>query len=218
MASFISAAARIPPVPLSTPLIDAMTGFYSMGPGDIVELSAQLEEQMTAQYRVTIQSQLLLYGCNRSATGPDAQSLASIQRTSRTTADGIARTYNRELRNKVQSLYSANRRGNRNYYFKALEAWTVKRNAYKLDSIALNTMTAARKYAQERFVEQNGIAGRWVFTGPPPVCKVCIRIKALGVVSLAVSLTNPLPAHVNCPHTWSQVIPKKIDCAEAWTG
>lgn len=186
---------------------------------DTAELAAQLEQQMVAQYRLTIQAQLKLYGCTRSATGPDTESASYLQFKARLDAQSITDTYNRELTNEVNRLWAANRRGNRFYWFKNLEAWNTKRNAHKLDSIALNTMTAARKYAQDRFVDMNNIQGRWRLVGPPAVCRICVALFALGVVSLETTRKRPAPAHVNCPHTWAQVIPKKFDdCSEVWTG
>lgn len=203
---------------VSTEIIRKIVDHYAMLESDAQVLRADLARQLTIQYRATVQEQITLYGCQKTVTGPDREAQQWIDAYTEKYGQSIANTYNRELANKVQAIYAANPRSNRYAYIRELEAWTTRRNAYKVDSIALNTFTAARKYAQDRFVEENGIEGRWTFTGPPPVCKICIRIKALGVVTLETTKKRPLPAHPSCPHRWSQVVPKKIDCSNAWTG
>lgn len=199
-------------------IVEKIVNHYSFQAGDIQALQSQLETQLTVTYRQTIGAQLRLYSCQKTATGPDAISLKWIQDKATKDATSIAATYLRELTNKVNQLRASNPKGNRFYYFKALEEWSAKRDRHKIPSIALNTATAARQYAQTRFVEENNIQGRWVFTGPPPVCKVCLRIKALGAVTWETTKKRPLPAHSNCPHRWAQLIPKKISCDDAWTG
>lgn len=191
---------------------------YEMQEEDIAALSAGLSRQVRAEYGKTIQTQLNLYGCQKLVTGPDAQSERWIEAYVTKTAEGIAKTYNTQLRNEIQRLYDANKRGNRYYYMRGLDAWTIRRNAYKEPSIALNTMTAARDYATKRFRTENNIGGRFVFVGPPPVCKRCIKLKALGVVSAEAAERYGDSQHVNCPHKWEQLIPQRINCDEAWTG
>lgn len=200
-------------------LVRKIVDHYSMMERDTEELRQKILQQLTITYRQVIAQQLNLYGCQKLATGPDQESLLFLEAKATKDADGITKTYQRELTNKVNSLYQANRRGNRFYYLRALDAWIAQRNLYKIPSISLNTLTAAREYAQTRFVRENGIQGKWIFTGPPPVCKVCIRIKALGAVTFETTQKRRLPAHVSCPHRWSQLVPKKIECGDnTWTG
>lgn len=206
---------------IDTRLIRVITLLYSMQDDDIAQLQEQISKQLTITYRTVIGAQLRLYGCQRTVSGPDNKAEKWIADKAKDDAASIAATYNRELRNKVQRIYSSNPRANRYFYMRELDAWAAKRNGYKLASISLNTMTAAREYAQRRFVEENGIEGKWRLVGPPPVCKDCMRIAALGPVTWAVTQKprNRLPSHVNCPHRFEQLIPKKIqDCDSAWTG
>jgi hypothetical protein len=205
--------------PVETNLIVGIVlPLYQMIEEDITALAARLTRQMTIEYRQVIQGQLVLYGCQKLVTGPDAISQRWIEAYAKKNSEGIARTYNRELSNKISALYQANPRGNRRYYARALDAWILKRNSYKLPSIALNTAAAIREYAQQRFREENGIEGRFLFVGPPPVCEKCLRLKSLGVVTEAEARRYGNSQHVGCPHEWEQLIPKKIDCDEAWTG
>jgi hypothetical protein len=206
---------------INTALIRAIVENYSMSEGDINALVQGITQQLTVVYRQTIQSQLTLYSCQKLATGPDRTSMDWIEEKALKDAKGIANTYQRELENKVQSLYLANKKGNRNYYASNLNTWFAARSVRKSRDISLNTMTAAREYAKDRFITENGIEGKFVFTGPPPVCNLCIRIKGLGPLTYKQTrlARNRLPAHVGCPHTFSQLIPKKIDCGDGtWTG
>ena len=200
-------------------LVSKIVGHYMMLPRDTEDLTQKIAQHLTTEYRRTIQANLNLYGCQKLVMGPDQESLLWIQAKAAKDATSIANTYLRELTNKVASLRKSNVRGNRFYYMRALDAWSAKRDGYKIQSIALNTATAARQYAQARFVEENNIQGRWLFTGPPPVCKICLRIKALGAVTWETTKKRPLPSHPNCPHAWQQLIPTKIECGDStWTG
>lgn len=207
-------------VPVSTNLIvGIILPVYSMIDEDIAALSDRLEQQITIEYRKTIQAQLNLYRCQKTVTGPDATSLAWIKDYATKTAEGIATTYNRELSNQISRLFDSNPRGNRYYYIKALEAWVAQRNSHKIPSIALNAAQAVREYAQQRFREENGITGRFLFVGPPPVCPICTRLKALGVVSEKEARRIGNSQHVGCSHEWSQLLPSKMECGDdTWTG
>lgn len=209
------------PVLPQTAIIDKIVDHYSFQASDIQALKSQIESQLIVVYRMTIQKQLVLYGCQKTVTGPDSTSLAWIQAKAQEDTDSIIRTYERELRTQVRKTYEANKRSNRYAYIRALDAWTTRRNAYKVDSISLNTMTAARAYAQDRFIRENKIGGRYAPVGPPPVCIKCVRIFAKGPLTWeeCQKAQNFLPAHGGCPHTRSALIPKKIPCNElTWTG
>lgn len=205
---------------VSSPVIELIVGAYAMADEDRREIEAQIVRQLTTVYRMTIQNQLNLYGCQRSVTGPDAKAQIWIAEKASADAESIVRTYNRELENRVQALYRENRRANRSFYASRLDQWAAQRSGYKTASISLNTMTAARAYAQDRFIRENGITGRFAMVGPPPVCKICIRIKAKGPLTWeeCQKPENFLPAHVGCPHKRAALVIKPINCAEAWTG
>jgi hypothetical protein len=208
------------PAQVQSIIITKIFEHYRMLEGDVLALNQQITQQLVATYKMTIQSQLTLYGCQKLATGPDQAAQRWIDAKAAKDSEGISATYDRELKNKIARLRQDAPRGNRFYYLKALDEWINQRNAFKVPSISLNTMTAAREYAKDRFITENGIEGKFVFTGPPPVCKLCIRVKALGPIPYRQTrlARNRLPQHVNCPHTYQQLIPKKIDCETAWTG
>ncbi len=206
-------------IPVNTAIIDAIVGHYAMTDDDIQRLVDQISAQLTATYRRVILQQLQLYKCQKLPSDPiDPQSQRWIEDKALKDAKGIATTYERDLRNKVQSIYRNNPRSNRFAYMRALDAWTLKRNAYKVPSISLNTMTQARKYAKDEFRSRNVKGGKYILVGPPPVCKLCIRIKALGAVDVATTKRRPLPAHGGCPHDYEALTLGKFDCEEAWTG
>lgn len=206
-------------IPVSTRLIDAITAHYAMNEDDIRLLMERITAQLITTYRRVILQQLQLYKCQKTPSNPiDPQSQQWVEAKALKDAKGIAATYERELRNKVSRLYQANRRGNRNYYISNLDRWITQRNSHKSSSISLNTMTAARKYAKDEFRSRNVRGGKYILVGPPPVCKLCIRIKGLGPVDLATTKRRPLPAHGGCPHDYEAVTLGKVDCETIWTG
>lgn len=207
--------------PISTNLIvGIIRPLYAMDEGDIQALAADLRRQVMFEYGREIQRQLNLYGCQRLYSGPDAKAQAWIDDYVRTNAEGIARTYNKNLENEIRRQYTANKRANRFAYIRALDAWTTKRNAYKIPSISLSTMTQVRAYAQDRFLTENNIEGKFAFVGPPPVCRICIRAKGRSPITRRQmkQAHNQAPFHVHCPHRWEALILTKIDCDTVWTG
>lgn len=208
--------------PVSTNLIlGIIKPLYAMIDEDIEVLRADLERQVRAQYGKTIQGLLTLHGCQQTAQGPDEKASRWIEEYVQEMSAKISQTYNRQLDNEISRLYRENPRSNRFAYIRALDAWTVKRNGYKPQQIALNTMSAARAYAQDRFIRENGLTKqRYAPVGPPPVCKICVRIFAKGALPWdeCQKKANYLPSHVNCPHTRAVLVPKKLNCGEAWRG
>lgn len=206
---------------INTRLIQAIVDQYAMNEADVTRLMEQVSRQLTIVYRQTIAAQLSLYQCQKLATGPDSAAQTWIDDKARTDVKSIVNTYEKELRNKVISIYKGNKKSNRFAYMRAIDAWIAQRNIFKSASISLNTMTAARSYAQDRFIRENGITGRFAMVGPPPVCKDCVRIKGYGPQTFEQTQkpNKRLPSHVNCPHRWQALVPKKINCDEGtWTG
>jgi hypothetical protein len=203
---------------IDTEIVRKVYEHFKMLEADTAALSQQITKQLIGVYKTTIQSQLVLYSCQKLATGPDAKATDWINEKAQKDSEGITATYNRELLSKVRALHSENRRGNRFFYLRALDAWILQRNAHKIPSISLNTMTSAKEYAANRFRDENGIEGKFIFAGPPPVCKKCMRLKALGLVSAAQAKRYGNSQHVNCPHFWQAVTLGKLECETAWTG
>jgi hypothetical protein len=204
---------------INTGLIRAIVDVYSMTEGDINALVEQIKSQLMTTYRQSIQRQLVLYSCQKIVTGPDNQALAFLEAKALKDARGIANTYQNDLERKVQFLYIQNRRGNRNYYSSNLNTWARQRTTSKARVISLNTMTSAREYAVQRFRTENNITGKFIFAGPPPVCKKCIRLKAKGLVSAEQAKNFGDSQHINCPHFWQAVTLGKFNCNdETWTG
>lgn len=207
------------PAPVSSVIIEKIFEHYRMLEGDIASLNQQLTQQLTVTYRQVIQSQLALYGCQKLATGPDSEAQRWIAEKAQKDSEGIARTYDRELRSQINRIYQGNKKTNRYGYMRALDAWIAGRNLYKVPSISLNTMVKAREYAAQRFRDENNIQTKMRFVGPPPVCKKCLQLKGLGLVTVAAAKKYGDSQHPSCPHRWEAVIPTKIKCGdETWTG
>lgn len=200
-------------------LVRIITLLYSMQSDDINLLADRLLQQRATEWKAAVSQELRRYGCSQTGQFPVGSDALELFRMSETDAASIANTYNRELRNQVQRLYNANPRGNRNYYTSNLEKWAARREIFKGQQIALNTAGTTRNMAQTRFRTMNNIEGKFLFSGAPPVCIRCMRLKAMGLVSIDVVRANPTPIHLNCPH---EFVPARvrggIDCATAWTG
>jgi hypothetical protein len=204
---------------VASQLIQTITLLYGMQSDDIDTLADQLLAQRAVEWQRAIEQELRRYGCDKPAQSPVGADALELFRLSEQDARGIATTYNRQLEAQVQRLYDANPRGNRNYYFSQLEQWATKRNAYKSQQIALNTAATTRQYAQQRFREENNIQGKFLFSGPAPVCMECTQLKAMGLVTLEVVNRYPSPRHPNCPHEWTPArVRGGIDCEAAWAG
>jgi hypothetical protein len=208
------------PVRVSSAIVTKIIDHYKMDDRDILALTQQIRSQIEKTYLQTVQSQLNLYGCQKLATLSDKTAITWIDEKAQTDAQGIAKTYLRELTNRVNAIYSENRRTNRFGYMRALDTWLAGRTPRKSASIALNTMAATRSYAQDRFIRENNIKGRFAPVGPPPVCKICMRIFAKGPLTWeeCQKKDNKFPAHANCPHRHQALVITPINCAEAWTG
>jgi hypothetical protein len=203
---------------VDSPVIRRIFEAYRMDESDIVSLYERLERQLTSVYRQTIQRNLIKYGCQKTVTGPDAQSTRWIQAKARKDSEGISNTFDRELMSQIQKVRAKNKRANRFQYIRELDAWIAKRNGYKVASISLNTLTAAREYAAQRFRHENNINTRMRFVGPPPVCRKCIKLFGLGAVSVETADRYGDSQHGGCPHRWEELVIRKIDCSTAWTG
>lgn len=200
-------------------LTDTIALLYSYQQADINKLTRVITERRKASWLNTLAGLAKTHGCNRfpqSVKGSDAREL---ERMSKADAESIARTFNREVRAQIERIYKENPRANRNAYFKRLEAWAKKRDAYKSLQIGLNTDSTARRFAQERFYTENkALAQKFVASGPPAVCEICLNIFAAGVVNFDYTRKHPLPAHIFCPHTYKSIAPVRASCEAIWLG
>jgi hypothetical protein len=145
--------------------------------------------------------------------------LQELKAMSAEDAQSIVNTWNRDVERQIERLFNANRRGNRNYYYKNMEAWAEGRRSWKQPQIAITTAQQTRWVAQTRFRQMNGLRGQqYVFYGPPPVCAICIGLFAEGLVSEAFIQQNPTPVHPLCPHEWRPVAIQRISCDDIWVG
>ena len=200
-------------------LTDVLSLLYRYDEDDIAKLAKRLTERRRATWINTLSDLASKHGCTRLAGTPKGQDARKLADDSLKDAQSVARTYNRELASEIARLQRANPRGNRQYYISNLSKWQARRDSHKIYAIGLNTDASAREYAFQRFYAKNAqIARRFVASGPPAVCRICLNIFAAGVVDLQYTRVHPLPAHYLCPHTYSAVAPAKADCATLWLG
>lgn len=200
-------------------LTEAIALLYRMESADIRQLEAQLLEARKRAWANALQGEAQRHGCNKSPSAPRREDLAELKRLCREDAQSIADTYNKAVEREIERLYGTNPRGNRQFYFSNLERWSRQRDSWKLQQIALNTNTTATEYARQRFREQNYSGKeRYRLVGASPVCAVCTRLLGMGFVSESVITLNPMPAHINCGHSWEIIKPPKLACQDIWLG
>jgi hypothetical protein len=202
-----------------TRLTDAIIEAYSYDADDIKALAAKLTERRRAGWINELSALAQTHGCGQRAGTPKGADARELRQMSQTDAESIARTFNRDMTRTVERLNKSNPRGNRRYYTSNLDKWARARDSWKSLQIGLNTDSTVRQFAQQRFYEMNPqLAQRFAAFGVPPVCKICIRIFAAGVVDFSYTQRNPLPAHIFCPHLYQPVAPAKAECAKLWLG
>ena len=199
-------------------LLQTLALLYKMQPADVTTLSDDLYARRQIEWMTAMSAEARRHGCSQLGQPPQRQDAAELRRMADDDATSIANTWNKDLERQLIKLFEANPRGNRNYYFSNLERWASERDRWKLPQIALQTAQTTRFYAQQRFRTENGVRGRFIFTGPPPVCKICVREFAQGVVSERYVLNHPCPRHVGCPHEWEQLRPERLACDAIWLG
>jgi len=203
---------------MTSNLLTILALLYQMQEADIQALAAELLERRKAEWRTALTDMARQHGCNRTGESPRMGDLAELRRMSLDDARQIAKTWNKDVISHLRTLYRDNPRGNRFYYYSNMETWAQARGAWKNPQIALQTAQTTRWYAQNRFRAMNSIRARYVFTGPPPVCAVCVGLFGAGAVSERFIQTNPAPVHIGCPHEWRELRPERIPCADMWVG
>jgi hypothetical protein len=206
-------------VALETRLLQTLALLYRMAGADVTALTDSLLERRKADWITALSEEARRHGCNQRGQAPRLQDLTELRAMSAEDARSIADTWNRDLERQLVKLFDANPRGNRNYYFSNLERWAAERDRWKLPQIAIQTAQTTRWYAQNRFRVMNGLrGGRYIFTGPAPSCIRCVRLFAAGIVSEAYVQRHVTPVHINCPHQWDLIRPKKLSCDRLWVG
>lgn len=197
------------PRPTNSQLIQTLSLLYEMDASEVQALADEILSLRTKAWQRGIENEATKYGFSGSAKPPRGGDLADLRRQSLEDARSIRNTLNQELRRRLTDLYTANPKGNRNYYNKNIGDWLAQRDPYKAQQIALYSEQTARTRAREIFRNVLGIrGGEFIYDGVAPVGKVCIERFALGVVDENYTDANPTPAHPNCPHSWREVNPK----------
>lgn len=200
-------------------LLTILALLYQMQTADIQALAAELLERRKSEWRLALTEEARRHGCNnRQGESPRLGDLDELRRMSLEDARQIAKTWNKDVISQLRALYGNNPRGNRYYYYSNMEVWARARAGWKNPQIALQTAQTTRWYAQNRFRELNSIRPRYVFSGPPPVCAVCVEEFAAGVVDERYIQRHPCPRHIGCPHEWQSVRAERIPCEDMWVG
>ncbi len=197
----------------------AIALLYKFQDSEIEEYAQRLITAKTRAYKEAIAEELRRTGCSKAVRDPAGAELRHIRAAARTEAAGIVKTWNRDVERQLERIYRETPTANRNTYISRMEAWAARRDVQKSLSIALNTTQEARGYAAVRFATRNKIETKWMFVGPPPVCQICARLFAKGLVTLAFVKRNPVPVHPGCPHSWrQQTTTQAFDCDALWAG
>lgn len=205
---------------MTSTLLKTLALLYKMQADDQAALERDLLDRRKAAWRSALREKAREYGCTTAAPrDPSGRDLSELRAMSADDAKSIAATWNRDVERQLQRLFDANPRGNRYYYYSRMEAWAAERATWKNAQIALMTEQSTRFYAQDRFRQENGLRGvRYLFVGPAPVCEICVRHFAAGLVDEAYVRRNPAPVHIGCPHEWKEQAGGIIPCGEMWVG
>jgi hypothetical protein len=200
-------------------LLRTLKLLYVWQDDEIDDLSEQLLDQRKAAWRETIEAEAAAHGCTSArAYDPAGRDLRELTALSDDDAQSISQTWARDVERQLTQLYTANPRGNRNYYIYHMERWASRRAGWKNIQIALMTESTARSYARERFLQENDPQSFYVYSSIPPVSDECIARTSAGVVDADYVRRHPVPAHVNCPHDWVLVRAQRLNCDEIWLG
>lgn len=188
---------------METRLLRIMALLYRQGDEEIRALQRELVAARKRAWTEALRNEARRYGYTGPVSPPRREDLAWIEHEARADAESIVATWNRDVERQLRKLYRQNPRGNRYYYAKHMEAWAARRNTWKAQQIARQNEYGTIGYAQRRFREMNGLrGGRYVFSGPPPVCGTCVGHFARGVVGQRYVDAHPTPVHIGCDHTW----------------
>jgi hypothetical protein len=205
---------------IQTHLLDVLGLLYRMQPDEEKQLAADLLDQSKQAWYTAIGEKAREYGYRGPVRYPSLGDLEYLKNLCRLDAQSIAATWNRDVARQLQKLYAANPRGNRYYYAKHMEAWVTQRSSWKSRQIATQTEQAARTYAIERFLQENGLrGGMYLFDGPPPVCGDCVQLYGMGPVDQRFVDRHRCPRHIGCTHEWRELRgPTAPPPADLWVG
>lgn len=208
-------------MPAPSELTARISQLYRYTDADVRQLTEMIFQQRRDVWRSTITAELRSIGVTRaSSRPPSGRDLRYLEKISKEDAESIANTWNKWVERRIDELWDANPKGNRQYFFSNLERLAAERDAHHQRLIALNTDSTTVQYAKERFVEENGLQdSHYEYSGPSPVSDECKDRFADGIVTYEYIRRNPVPAHPRCPHQWERVsLDAAFDVADIWIG
>lgn len=189
-----------------TPFVDTITALYAFTPEDIAQLEASLFEQLRLAYLEQVRALAVQHGISNPTPVLRSPELEALQAKARMDAEGIANTYNADLRRQVEAIYNRNPNSTRADYVDVLSSWGRARSGHKAITIAIYTILWATNYGFDLFVTRNNLTNQlFRAVGATPKCPVCMRIVAAGIVPFRYTQENPLPNHPNCTHEWTVI-------------
>jgi hypothetical protein len=189
-----------------TAATEAIINLYEMTDSDIAQLQAALFEQLRASWLAQMATLARQHGQPNAIPILQGAEYERLQAKAHEDAQSIANTYNRELRSQVNAIAARNPNADRSEYISVLSSWGLQRSERKSITIAIATILWAAQYGLELFITRNNLEYQlFKVVGGTPVCEICMRIIAAGVVSYQFTLDNPLPAHVSCAHEYAVV-------------
>ena len=204
-----------------TAATEAIINLYEMTDSDILQLQAALFEQMQAAWLAQMATLARQHGALNATPQLQGAEYERLQAKALEDAQSIANTYNRELRSQVNAIAARNPNADRSEYISTLSSWGRERGERKSITIAIATILWAAALGLELFITRNNLANQlFKAIGGTPVCNLCMRIIAAGVVSYQFTVDNPLPAHLGCGHEYVVVNAQDLGSLGigAWVG
>lgn len=166
-----------------------------------------------------IQDEINYVGGNQRARAASGADLAYLEAMAREDAQSIVNTFNRDAQRQLEKLYKENPNASKQFFIESMKAWVEKRAGWKGLQVAFNTEAKAREYARNQFRLHNyPETTRFIFVGPPAVCRRCMNLFAMGIVDFDFVQRTQIPVHLNCPHTFRALRKPKVDLVNLWVG
>lgn len=204
-----------------TALIETIVDLYGMTDADITALEAAIFEQLRMAWLAQMRTLANQHGAPNAIPQLQGAELARLQSKARDDAVSIANTYNRELRSQVNAIYTRNPNATREEYISVLSSWGRERGERKTITISMGVILWAAHYGFSVFITKNNLTQQlFKAVHGTPVCPICMRIVAAGVVGFQFTQDNELPAHNNCLGEYAVVNAQDLGSLgiAAWTG
>ncbi len=189
-----------------TVLTETIINLYAMADADIAQLEAALYEQLSLAYLEQLRTLAVQHGVTNPTVGLGASEAARLQAKAHEDAVSIANTYNNDLRNQVNAIFTRNPNATREEVIGVLASWGHNRSEYKSIQIGIAVIMFAAAFGFDLFITHNNLQYQlFRAVGGIPKCPDCAFIVGAGIVTYAFTQLYQLPFHPYCSHEYTVI-------------